>query len=332
MIRSLVSAAILAQCFSRCFAVVSAMAMSKASATAEVASVASATAERCFTAEMIRAHAGMSPEQPWHRSNEALKHFRDRMESCLQPRPFEMVLDLDPATFQVRKCIHDSGAAFQFSRGNDTVPFSWSRMLLATGRSFDEVVGMGELAVMMSARQNSYDNKRSDAFRRQQGLPFTIHAPVWDFKVMRVDGTGVLLHPRWRRTGGIEIVPFVQHPPRTIVYSATAKASPPLPGISSDTDLSQTSDTEPSQMPPMLQRVPSPLPQPPPAPAIAGEDYAHGSSSQSGYNKIVPRAPPEVPATAGDVVMSAVPVMPPLSVVPATAGSQVEGWLAAQDV
>jgi hypothetical protein len=62
------------------------MAMSKASATAEVAS---ATAVKLFTAEMIREHADRAVAQPWSRSNEALKHFRDRMETFLQPVAFE---------------------------------------------------------------------------------------------------------------------------------------------------------------------------------------------------------------------------------------------------
>ena len=114
LLRSRLSVAILVQRSSRCLAVVSAMAMSKASATAEVAS---ATAERRFTAEMIREHADSSLAQTWSRSNEALKHFRDGMEIFLQPRAFEQNLDLDPATLPIRKCIHDRGAEFHFSRG-----------------------------------------------------------------------------------------------------------------------------------------------------------------------------------------------------------------------
>ncbi len=51
LLRSLLSVAILAQRSSRCLAVVSSMAMPKASTTAEVAS---ATAERRFAAEMIQ--------------------------------------------------------------------------------------------------------------------------------------------------------------------------------------------------------------------------------------------------------------------------------------
>ena len=276
------------------------MAMTEASANAEVAS---ATAERRFTAEMIREHAARSLAQTWSRNTEALKHFRDLMETFLQPRAFEQNLDLDPATLPIRKCIHDRGAEFHFSRGDDTVPFSWSQMLLVTGQSFDEVVGVGAVAVKVFARPYSYDDKRAAAYGLQHGGQHPVFPPIWDFLVVRADGTGVLLHPRWRRKAGIEILPFAQCPPRRGAYSIRAKAMLPLPGISSDTDFSQPSDTELPQLPPFLQRVPSPLPQPPPAPAIAGEGDAHRSSSKSVYNKMLSRPPLEVPATAGDVVM-----------------------------
>ena len=177
-------------------------------------------------------------------------------------------------------------------------------MLLATGQSFDEVVGVGVVAVKVFARPYSYDHKRADVYCLQHGGQHLVFPPIWDFLVVRADGTGVLLHPRWRRKAGIEILPFAQGPPRRVAYSSRAKAMPPLPGISSDTDFSQPSDTELPQLPPFLQRLPSPLPQPPPAPAIAGEGDAHRSSSKSVYNKMLPRPPLEVPATAGDVVMS----------------------------
>jgi hypothetical protein len=195
----------------------------------------------------------------------------------------------------------------------------------------DEVVGVGVVKLKISVRPNRYDRKRVKMFTDINDLQVPILTPIWDFLVERADGTGVLVHPRWRRSDGIDMLPLEQDGERTILYSAKAKASPPPPGIASDSDFSQPSDTEPSLMPPVFQRMPSPLPQPPPAPANAGEGDAHDRSSRRGYNKVLPRSPPEVPATKGDGVMSAVPVMPPLSVVPATAGSQVESWLGAQD-
>ena len=122
--------------------------------------------------------------------------------------------------------------------------------------------------------------------------------PIWDFLVVRADGTGIALHPRRRKKEGIEILPFARSPPRFVGHVSRAKASPPLPGISSDTDFSQPSDTELPQLPTFLQRLSSQLPQPPPAPAIVGKGDAHPSSSGSVYNKMG-RPSREVLATAG---------------------------------
>ena len=69
------------------------MAMTEASATAEVAS---ATAVKLFTAEMIREHADRAVAQPWSRSNEALKHFRDLLEIGFVPQVFQQNLELEP--------------------------------------------------------------------------------------------------------------------------------------------------------------------------------------------------------------------------------------------
>jgi hypothetical protein len=126
---SCLSVAILVQCSSRCFAVVFAMAMTEASVTAEVAS---ATAVKLFTAEIIWEHADRSVAQPWSRSNEALRHFRDLMETFLQPVALESSnLDLEVAVLLIRKSIHDRGAdrgaEFHFSKGNDTVSFRGPR-------------------------------------------------------------------------------------------------------------------------------------------------------------------------------------------------------------
>ena len=151
---------------------------------------------------MIREHADRSVAVPWSRHNEALKHFRDGLETFLQPVALESSnLDLEADVLLIRKSIHDRwadrGAEFHFSRGNDTVPFSWSQMLLVTGQSFDEVVGVGVVAVKLIARPCSYDRKRAEAWV-QFGGQRCVLVPIWDFLVVRADGTGILLHPRWK--------------------------------------------------------------------------------------------------------------------------------------
>jgi hypothetical protein len=132
--RTQVSVAILAQCSGPCFAVVSAMAMSRAFATAEVAS---AIAERCFTAEMIRAHTSSSQAQPYWRSNEAWTHFRDTMEIGFTPTAHDMDLDLQQPTIAVRECTHGRGEEFHFQQGAPLLrcPFRGPRCCRRRGRA-----------------------------------------------------------------------------------------------------------------------------------------------------------------------------------------------------
>ena len=61
------------------------------------------------------------------------------------------------------------------------MPFSWSQMLVATGQSFDEVVGVGVVAVKVFARPYSYDEKRAVAYGLQQGGQHPVFPPIWDF-------------------------------------------------------------------------------------------------------------------------------------------------------
>ena len=186
---------------------------------------------------------------------------------------------------------------------------------------------------------------------------------------MRADGTGVLLHPPWKKKGAIKILPLHDMPhavspvPRSglgmsdgkgtyrrttsAAYTSRAKEPPPLVVVPATAGLSpivEPSDTGLPQMPPMPQRVPpgasaaaaaqrAAPPPPPPAPAFAGE--APSSSSQSASKKMPPPPPPEVPPTAGDAVVSDGPVLPPSSAVPATAGESdalsVSSWFEVQD-
>ncbi len=99
------------------------MAMSTASASAEVAS---AIADKLFSAAMIQEHGARSQQQPDERSNEALKHYRDILEIGFQAIALEQNLDLEPDTLLIRKCTHDSGEGVHFEQGAHPVAFSWS--------------------------------------------------------------------------------------------------------------------------------------------------------------------------------------------------------------
>jgi hypothetical protein len=179
------------------------MAVSKASATAEVAS---ATAVVCFTAQMIQKHAASSQHQPKERSNEALKHLRDTMKVGFAPTTHEKDLRLSPPSIAVRKYTHDRGEEFRFEQGAPAEQWLWSQMLLATGPQFDEMVGVGVVAVKLFARPDSYDHQRAAAYVKQNGQPPTTTPLIWDFLVMRADDTGVLLHPSWNQKGPIKLL------------------------------------------------------------------------------------------------------------------------------
>ena len=75
----------------------------------------------------------------------------------------------------------------------------------------------GVIRCLLMPRPNSYDHKRHHA-ARANGEPVTDRRfPVWDFVIVREDGTAIRLHPQWSTTK-IEAFPAqgylepVQHP------------------------------------------------------------------------------------------------------------------------
>jgi hypothetical protein len=301
--------------------------------------VASATAEKVFTAQMIREHAAMlQPPQPFERPNEALKDYRDRFEIGFLPTQSQHILDLEPGFLLIRKVTKGKGEEFHFEAGARPVPFSWSQMLLATGQMFEYVVGVGVVAVLMFVRPNSYDHWRGSAFVKQHGQKPENRPQVWDFLVKRADDTGILLHPRWRKSGGIDILPFdgmtdaVSPVPSAGVgksdgkgtyrrttnaaYARKAKEPPvviQLPETAGLTSIFQPNDTDVHQ--PLRAAAaaaavqgavpPPPMPQrvPPGAPAAAAVQGAVPPPPMP------QRVPPGAPAAAA--VQGAVPPPPP---------------------
>ena len=329
LLRSWLSVAIVVQRSSRCLAVVFAM-----------AEVSSAIAEKIFTGPMIREHAArLQPVQPFERSNEALKHFRDRFEICFMPQVFQHILDLEAAFLLIRKVTHGIGEEFHFEEGAPAVAFSWSQMLLATGQQFEQVVGVGVVAVLMFVRPNSYDHHRASSFVKQHGYKPENSPPIWDFLVKRADGTGILLHPRWRKKGGIDILPFedmpdavspvpsagvgksdgkgtyrrtknaayaskAKEPPVVIQLPATAGLTPFL--LPNDTDVHQPLRAAAAAAAAFQGAVlPPPMPQrvPPGAPAAAAvpppPPPPHEAPPTSFYGPVLP--PAAVSATAEDI-------------------------------
>ena len=58
----------------------------------------------------------------------------------------------------------------------------------------------GVVGCLLMPRPNSYDHKRHHA-AKQNGAPVTDRVlPVWDFVIVREDGTAIRLHPQWSTT------------------------------------------------------------------------------------------------------------------------------------
>ena len=204
------------------------------------------------------------------------------------------------------------------------------------------MVGVGVVAVLMFVRPNSYDHCRGHAFLKASFTPPTHRPPIWDFLVKRADGTGILLHPRWRKKGGIEILPFEDMPhavspvpsagvgtsdgkgtyrrTKNAAYTSKAKEPPPLPVLPATAGLSsiiQPNDTDFHQFLQAAAAQGAVPPPPPPALAIARE--AQSSSSQIACKEMPPPPPHEVPRISWDAAMRDGPVLP-AAAVSATAG------------
>ena len=58
----------------------------------------------------------------------------------------------------------------------------------------------GVVRCFFAPRVNSYDHKRHHAARRLANNPVKGRLQVWDFVLIRADGTGIRLHPQWSTT------------------------------------------------------------------------------------------------------------------------------------
>ena len=58
----------------------------------------------------------------------------------------------------------------------------------------------GLVACHLAPRPNSYDRKRHHQQRNSGGRASATKLPVWDFVLIRNDGSGVRLHPNWAST------------------------------------------------------------------------------------------------------------------------------------
>ena len=82
---------------------------------------------------IIALAAQVTPRQPKHRDNEALKHYRDLAETPAGvPNGIHINIDLANPVAMIRKVNHGALQQFTFS-AYEHVPWSWPQMLVSLG-------------------------------------------------------------------------------------------------------------------------------------------------------------------------------------------------------
>ena len=105
------------------------------------------------------------------------------------------------------------GPIYEFHPTN-VQPWSWLAMI----REFKDdvqrrIVGDGLVSIKIMPIPNTYDHKRAKA-QKDNGTPYEVeNVPVWDFVVLRGDGTQVRFHPDFK--GGKVTIASMEEQPRS---------------------------------------------------------------------------------------------------------------------
>jgi hypothetical protein len=130
--------------------------------------------------------------------NVVLKYLRELHESM---EAFEL-----PEWINVPEITHYFGESYAFQEGADTWPRSWTQMVAApTSESMETVVkgpgghSRGVVRCEFAPRRHSYDDLTSRMLVKAGTPPLNL-LRIWDFKIVRDDGSAIHLHPRWNKT------------------------------------------------------------------------------------------------------------------------------------
>ena len=108
-------------------------------------------------------------------------------------------MELQPYGMQIAKMVHMRGADITFDC-DEFIEWSWLEMVAQLDEgSMTDVVGVGLVRCELAARAKSYDHKMHHA-NRMAGRAQGPQLRVWDFVLWRADGTGIRLHPQWKKT------------------------------------------------------------------------------------------------------------------------------------
>ena len=201
-----------------------------------------------YSLAQIREHRG---DQRSDLSNVALKWLRDTHEDPPGHPNVEEVDLTDQRIIQIGQIIRNKGPLYRFHATN-TQPWSWLLMIKGFGPDVQtRIVGNGLVSIKLMPIPNTYDHKRAKA-QADNRTPYEVdNVPIWDFVVLRRDGTQVRFHPNLKggkvTIVGMEDVPLsIAHPKagpglsdgpgtfRAMVNRAypggqTVRAHPPMP-------------------------------------------------------------------------------------------------------
>ena len=111
-----------------------------------------------------------------------------------------------PEWINVPEITHYHGPDYVFEEGAATWPWSWTQLIAGlTEKSMEIVVkgpdgrSRGVVRCEFAPRRNSYDDLTSRALAKA-GTPPPNLLRIWDFKIVRDDGSAIHLHPRWKKT------------------------------------------------------------------------------------------------------------------------------------
>jgi hypothetical protein len=125
----------------------------------------------------------------------ALKWIRDQHESPqgVPIVPYVSLTEYHTEGLQIGKLGRDKGEEYWWEHG--TQPWLWLHMFKSMkSDDMKTIIGDGIHAIYCAPVEGSYDHKRESAARKSK-KPFTQRAALWDFYVIRVDGSVVRFHP-----------------------------------------------------------------------------------------------------------------------------------------
>ncbi len=139
--------------------------------------------------------------------NAALKYLRQVAESIVEARGLSLnhvvELILPEHEIEIAAIIKGKGMSWEFDL-TKRVEWHWHEMVAQLNEeSMAYVVNGPEgrsgglTECLLARRPNSYDHKRHNQLKHEARPQRDVRLRVWDFRLVRADGTSIRLHPQW---------------------------------------------------------------------------------------------------------------------------------------